>query len=54
KHYRERVSEIELPVPSLLVDCRAALDVLSQLLKVGSVYPFQLYCLSIVLQSSDS
>ena len=42
KHYRDRVSENDLADPTLLVECRAALDELTQLLKLGSVYPFQL------------
>jgi succinylarginine dihydrolase len=42
KHYRDRMSETDLADPQLLVECRTALDELTQLLKLGSVYPFQL------------
>ncbi|SDH74257.1 succinylarginine dihydrolase [Pseudomonas benzenivorans] len=42
KHYRDQLSESELADPQLLVECRAALDELTQILKLGSVYPFQL------------
>ncbi|MDY7561095.1 N-succinylarginine dihydrolase [Pseudomonas sp. CCC3.2] len=42
KHYRDRMSESDLADPTLLVECRTALDELTQLLKLGSVYPFQL------------
>jgi succinylarginine dihydrolase len=41
-HYRDRLSESDLADPQLLVECRAALDELTQILKLGSVYPFQL------------
>jgi len=42
KHYRDRLSFADLADPQLLVECRTALDELSQLLQLGSVYPFQL------------
>ncbi|CDF82958.1 N-succinylarginine dihydrolase [Pseudomonas knackmussii B13] len=42
KHYRDRLSEADLADPQLLVECRTALDELSQILKLGSVYPFQM------------
>ncbi|MCY7386841.1 MAG: N-succinylarginine dihydrolase [Burkholderiales bacterium] len=42
KHYRDRLSETELADPSLLDECRTALDELTQILALGSVYPFQL------------
>jgi succinylarginine dihydrolase len=42
KHYRDRMSEDDLADPQLLVECRTALDELTQILKLGSVYPFQL------------
>ncbi|MFQ6572702.1 N-succinylarginine dihydrolase [Pseudomonas sp. UM16] len=42
KHYRDRLSETDLADPQLLQECRAALDELTQILKLGSVYPFQL------------
>ncbi|MDE1169003.1 MAG: N-succinylarginine dihydrolase [Pseudomonas sp.] len=42
KHYRDRLSESDLADPKLLVECRTALDELTQILKLGAVYPFQL------------
>ncbi|WP_172145481.1 N-succinylarginine dihydrolase [Pseudomonas tumuqii] len=42
KHYRDRLSESELADPQLLIECRTALDELTQILKLGAVYPFQL------------
>jgi succinylarginine dihydrolase len=42
KHYRDQVGEKDLADPSLLIECRTALDELSRILKLGSVYPFQL------------
>ena len=42
KHYRDQLSEPDLADPALLVECRTALDALSQILALGSVYPFQL------------
>jgi succinylarginine dihydrolase len=42
KHYRDRVSEKDLGDPSLLIECRNALDELSRILGLGSVYPFQM------------
>lgn len=41
-HYRDRLSEADLADPQLLVECRTALDELTQILTLGSVYPFQL------------
>ncbi|TBV07883.1 N-succinylarginine dihydrolase [Phytopseudomonas dryadis] len=41
-HYRDRLSESDLADPQLLVECRTALDELTQILKLGAVYPFQL------------
>ena len=41
KHYRDRMGEADLADPQLLVECRTALDELTQILKLGSVYPFQ-------------
>lgn len=41
KHYRETLSEDDLADPSLLVESRTALDELTQILNLGSVYPFQ-------------
>ncbi|WP_095094598.1 N-succinylarginine dihydrolase [Pseudomonas sp. Irchel 3A5] len=42
RHYRDRMSEDDLADPQLLLECRAALDELTQILKLGAVYPFQL------------
>jgi succinylarginine dihydrolase len=42
KHYRDRLNESELADPQLLIECRTALDELTQILKLGAVYPFQL------------
>lgn len=42
KHYRDRLSELDLVDPLLLDECRTALDELTQILTLGSVYPFQL------------
>lgn len=41
RHYRDRMSDADLADPQLLDECRAALDELTQILKLGSVYPFQ-------------
>ncbi|MDP5459831.1 N-succinylarginine dihydrolase [Alishewanella sp. SMS8] len=41
KHYRDRLSEAELADPQLIIESRTALDELTQLLKLGSVYSFQ-------------
>lgn len=41
KHYRDQLTEDDLRDPQLLTESRAALDELTQLLKLGSVYPFQ-------------
>ena len=38
----DRLVESDLADPQLLLECRAALDELTQILKLGSVYPFQL------------
>jgi succinylarginine dihydrolase len=42
KHYRDRMSETDLTDPGLLLECRTALDELTKILKLGSVYPFQI------------
>ncbi|MEW9898511.1 N-succinylarginine dihydrolase [Chitinivorax sp. PXF-14] len=42
KHYRDRLAAEDLADPQLLIECRTALDELTQILKLGSVYPFQL------------
>ena len=41
RHYRDRMSDADLADPQLLDECRAALDELTQILKLGPVYPFQ-------------
>ncbi|MBL8523655.1 MAG: N-succinylarginine dihydrolase [Betaproteobacteria bacterium] len=41
KHYRDRIGEVELGDPALLNECRAALDELTKILALGSIYPFQ-------------
>ncbi|MCB5228003.1 N-succinylarginine dihydrolase [Alishewanella sp. 16-MA] len=41
KHYRDRLSESDLADPQLVIESRTALDELTQLLKLGSVYSFQ-------------
>jgi succinylarginine dihydrolase len=41
KHYRDELSEDDLRDPQLLNESRTALDELTQLLQIGSVYPFQ-------------
>ena len=40
-HYRDRLTMNDLQDPNLLDECRTALDELTQLLKIGSVYDFQ-------------
>ncbi|QDQ25121.1 N-succinylarginine dihydrolase [Chitinimonas arctica] len=42
KHYRDRLDAADLADPHLLDECRTALDQLTQILQLGSVYPFQL------------
>ena len=42
KHYRDRLGDSDLGDPDLLIECRTALDELSRILSLGSVYPFQL------------
>lgn len=41
KHYRERLEPKDLADPALLEESRRALDELTQLLELGSIYPFQ-------------
>ncbi|RUO66561.1 N-succinylarginine dihydrolase [Pseudidiomarina planktonica] len=41
KHYRDRLAVDDLRDPALLDESRTALDELTQILKLGSVYPFQ-------------
>jgi len=40
-HYRDSLMESDLADPQLLVESRSALDELTQILNLGSVYPFQ-------------
>ena len=42
RHYRDRLGVEDLADPSLLDESRRALDELTQLLQIGSLYPFQL------------
>jgi len=42
KHYRDRMTAEDLADHKLLVESRTALDELTQILQLGSVYPFQL------------
>lgn len=41
KHYRDQLAVADLCDPQLLEESRTALDELTQILKLGSVYPFQ-------------
>ncbi len=41
RHYRDRLSPDDLGDPQLLMECRIALDELTQLLQLGSLYAFQ-------------
>lgn len=41
RHYRDRLTVADLADPQLLLESRAALDELTQILKLGSVYSFQ-------------
>ena len=41
KHYRETLAAGDLADPHLLEESRRALDELTQLLGLGSIYPFQ-------------
>lgn len=41
RHYRDRLAEDDLRDPQLLIECRTALDELTQLMQLGSIYPFQ-------------
>ena len=42
RHYRDRLVPRDLGDPALLDESRRALDELTTLLRLGSVYPFQL------------
>jgi len=41
KHYRDRVSEADLADPALLMENRVALDELTTIMNLGSIYSFQ-------------
>ena len=41
QHYREELRPQDLADPQLLQEAYQALDVLTQLLELGSIYPFQ-------------
>lgn len=41
KHYRDELAVDDLRDPALLEESRTALDELTQIMKLGSVYPFQ-------------
>ncbi len=40
-HYRDRLSENDLADPQLLIESRTALDELTRILNLGTIYPFQ-------------
>ena len=42
KHYRDQLSHDDLRDPELLTEVRTALDQLTQILNLGSIYPFQI------------
>jgi succinylarginine dihydrolase len=41
QHYRDDLAEEELADPKLMLECQTALDQLTQILDLGSLYPFQ-------------
>jgi succinylarginine dihydrolase len=41
KHYRDRLTPDDLADPNLLIESRTALDELTRILHLGSIYPFQ-------------
>ena len=41
KHYRDRLTEADLADPQLLLENRRALDELTQIMNLGSIYAFQ-------------
>lgn len=41
RHYRDQLTEADLADPQLLIENRQALDELTRLLGLGSIYPFQ-------------
>lgn len=52
KHYRDRLSGDDLADPKLLDESRVALDELTQILHLGSIYPFQMTAVGSRLPSS--
>ncbi len=42
RHYRDAIARDDLGDPALMLECRAALDDLTQILSLGSVYDFQM------------
>lgn len=42
KHYRDRLSPSDLSDPALVEECKKALDEITTLLKLGSIYDFQI------------
>ncbi|MBY0444029.1 MAG: N-succinylarginine dihydrolase [Burkholderiales bacterium] len=42
QHYRDRLTEADLVDPKLIIEVRTALDELTQILHLGSIYPCQL------------
>lgn len=41
QHYRDRLADCDLADPQLLMESRTALDELTRILNLGSIYPFQ-------------
>jgi succinylarginine dihydrolase len=41
RRYRNTLTLMDLPDPQLLIDSRTALDELTQILQLGSIYDFQ-------------
>jgi succinylarginine dihydrolase len=41
RHYRDQLAVSDLADPQLIMESRTALDQLTQILKLGSVYQFQ-------------
>ena len=41
RHYRDRLTEADLADPQLLIENRQALDELTRIMGLGSIYPFQ-------------
>jgi len=42
KHYRHEITRNDLGDPTLMIECRTALDELTQHLSLGSIYDFQM------------